>query len=96
MKNYIKQALADYLTRDGVDGYGQTKVIQPFFVFGSKTEEVLKWNEEHKLLSIRTYGWRYGTYKGFTVSEIKDEETKQACYDAVKNNEVYKTAMTSW
>jgi len=96
MKNYIKQALADYLTRDGVDSYGQTKVIQPFFVFGSKTEEVLKWNEEHKLLSIRTYGWRYGTYDGFTVSEIKDEETKQACYDAVKNNEAYKIAMTSW
>jgi len=96
MKNYIKQALANYLTRDGVDGYGQIKTIEPFFVFGSKTEEVLKWNEEHKLLPIQTYGGRFGIYKGFSVGYIKDAEIVQACNDAVKNNEVYRRAMTSW
>ena len=96
MKNQIKQALVDYLTRDGVDGYGQIKTLEPNAVFGKKTEEVLKWNEEHKLLSMRTYGWAYGTYKGFTVSEIKDADIKQACYESAKNNEVYRRAMTSW
>ena len=96
MKDYIKQALVDYLTRDGIDGYGQFKTLQPYEVFKDKTEEVLKWNEEHKLLSIQTYGWTYGTYKGFNVGYIKDAEIKQACSDAVKNNEVYKRAMTTW
>lgn len=96
MKNYIKQALADYLSKSGVDGYGQFKTLEPTDVFKDKTEEVLKWNEEHKLLSIRTYGWRYGTYKGFTVSDIKDEDIKKACYESAQNNEVYKRAMTSW
>jgi hypothetical protein len=96
MKNYIKQALVDYLKDNGVDGYGQIKTLDLYSVFKDKTDEVLEWDKEHKLLSMRTYGWRYGTYKGFTVSEIKDEDIKKACYDAVKNNEVHKRAMTSW
>jgi len=96
MKNQIKQALVDYLSNSGVDGYGQIKTLDPHSVFEDKTEEVLKWNEEHKLLVLRTYGWRHGTYKGFVVGDIKDEEIKKACYDAAKNNEVYRRAMTSW
>lgn len=96
MKNQIKESLAEYLTKNGVDGYGQTKVIEPYDVFKDKTEEVLKWNEQHKLLVIKTYGGRFGIFQGFSVSEIKDEEIKKACYDAVKNNEVYRRAMTSW
>ena len=96
MKNQIKQALVDYLSKNGVDGYGQIKTLDLYSVFKDKTEEVLKWNEEHKLLSMRTYGWAYGTYKGFTVSNIKDEEIKQACYESAQNNEVYRRAMTSW
>ena len=96
MRNQIKEALAEYLTKNGVDGYGQTKVIEPCDVFKDKTEEVLKWNEEHKLLPIKTYGGRFGIYKGFNVAYINDAEIKKACYDAVKNNEVYRRAMTSW
>ena len=96
MRNQIKQSLVAYLSESGVDGYGQIKTLDPYAVFGDKTEEVLKWNEEHKLLPIQTYGWRYGTYKGFSVSYIEDADIKQACYDSAKNNEVYKRAMTSW
>jgi hypothetical protein len=96
MKNQIKQALVDYLSKSGVDGYGQIKTLDPYSVFKDKTEEVLEWDKEYKLLSMRTYGWAYGTYKGFTVSDIKDEEIKQACYESAQNNEVYRRAMTSW
>jgi hypothetical protein len=96
MKNQIKQALVDYLSKNGVDGYGQIKTLDAYSVFEDKTEEVLEWNKEHKLLSMRAYGWAYGTYKGFTVSEIKDADIKQACYESAKNNEVYRRAMTSW
>lgn len=96
MKNQIKQALVDYLSKNGVDGYGQIKTLDPYSVFGNDADEILKWNEEHKLLSIRTYGWKYGTYKGFTVSEIKDDDIKIACYKSTQNNAVYRRAMTSW
>lgn len=96
MKNQIKQALVDYLTRDGVDGYGQIQVLQPSSVFGDKTAEVLEWNKTNKLIGICTYGSRWGNYEGFSVSSINDEEIKKACYEARENNEVYRRAMTSW
>tara|TARA_R110000868_G_scaffold290022_1_gene550246 strand:+ start:6409 stop:6801 length:393 start_codon:yes stop_codon:yes gene_type:complete len=96
IEDYIKRSLVAYLSRNGVDGYGQIKVLDPYAVFGNRTEEVLEYNIEHKVLPICTYGGRFGAYKGFNVGDIKDESLRKACYDATKNNPTYKHAMTSW
>lgn len=96
MKNYIKQTLADYLKRNGVDGYGQMRVLTPSEVFKERTAEVLEYNKTENLLPIMTYGSRYGTYEGFNPSYINDEEIKNACHDARKQNPTYIHAMTSW
>lgn len=97
MKDLIKEKLVAYLSNNGVDRYGQIRVLEPNSVFRDKTAEILEWNETNHLISLCLYGGSCGsTYKGFSVEEINDEEIKKACYDASRENPTYKHAMTSW
>jgi hypothetical protein len=96
MRDYIKQALVDYLKRDGVDGYGQIKVLDPYSVFKDKTSEVLEYNSNNRIFFVATYGGKYGTYQAFNVSDILDKDIKQACYNTARTNPTYIHAMTSW
>ena len=87
--------MVDYFKTCSVDKYGQTKVVQPYSVFKDKTEEVLEYLKSDKIITIKTYGWQYGTYEGFSLTYgVHDEGIRIACYDALKENESYKWAMS--
>lgn len=95
MKNLIKEMMINYFKTCSVDKYGQTKVIQPSSVFKEKTDEVLEYLKSEKIISIQTYGGSFGTYKGFFLEYgVHDEEIKRECYNALKENEAYKWAMS--
>lgn len=95
MKNLIKEMMIDYFKTCPVDKYGQTKVTQPISVFKEKTDEVLEYLKSDKIISIKTYGGSFGTYKGFFLAyDVHDEEIKRECYNSLKENEAYKWAMS--
>ena len=96
MKQIIKEKLVAYLLKNGVDRYGQIEVLEPGFVFGDKTAEVLEYNSNNRIFWLFTYGGQRGTYQGFSVRDIVDKDIQQACYDASRENATYKHAMTSW
>jgi hypothetical protein len=96
IRQEIKNRLVAYLSKSGVDGYGQIGVLSPHQVFNEITEEVIAYDNETNLLGIATYGGRFGAYKGFNVNYMKDEEIRQACYEARKQNPTYIHAMTSY
>ena len=95
MKNLIEEMMIQYFKKCSVDKYGQVGVIQPSSVFKEKTEEILEYIKSDNIISISTYGGRFGTYKGFFLEYgVHDEDIKRKCYDALKENESYKWAMT--
>ena len=97
MKELIKEKLVSYLEKSGVDRYGQIKVMDVWSVFGDMTEEITEFSKNNNnLLSISTYGGSLGTYTGFNVHDIKDADIRKACYDASRENETYKIAMTQY
>ena len=95
MYEFIKQTLINIYKTCSVDRYGQvSKSTLSLGIFGDKTDEVNKYISEHKgILSLSTYGWRYGTYKAYT---ILDENIKKECHNALSYNQNHKDAMTGW
>lgn len=87
--------MVQYFKKCSVDRYGQVGVIQPEFVFKEKTEEILEYIKSDKIISISTYGGRFGTYNGFSLEYgVHDAEIKRKCYEALNTNESYRWAMT--
>lgn len=94
MKNLIEKMVVDYHRTCSVDGYGQVGVLRVYDVFGDKKEDVLEYaNNDNTLIEVSTYGGRLGTYKGFRIT---DSDLRRKCSDALRSNENYKLAMTSW
>ena len=94
MNNLIEQMVVDYHKTCSVDKYGQVGVLRVYDVFGDKKEDVLEYaKNDNTLIEVSTYGGSLGTWKGF---QITDSDLRRKCSDALRSNENYKLAMTSW
>ena len=95
MKQFIKDALVQMHKTTETDQYGQ--VSRDNFtpsIFGERKDEVEQYCNNNKgVLQYSTYGWRYGTYKAFT---IEDAEIRKACSEALSTNENYLINVNSW
>lgn len=95
MKEFIEEKMVQYFKTCSVDRYGQVGVVNPYMVFDNKTKDVLEYLKTDKIISIKTYGGRFGEYKGFMWSyDVLDEELKNKCRQSMKQNENYKWAMS--
>ena len=95
MKEFIEEKMVQYFKKCSVDKYGQVSVVSPSQVFGNKTDEVLEYLKTDKIISVKTYGGRFGAYKGFSLTyDVLDEGLRSKCYAILKENEGYKWAMS--
>lgn len=95
IKSFIEEKLVSYFKTCDVDRYGQVGVITPYSVFNDRTNEVLEYLKTDPIISVRTYGGRLGTYKGFSLSyDVNDKKLRDTCYAILKNNDNYIWAMT--
>lgn len=98
-KKYIYQAFENYYRTANCDRYGQLKTIDVYSLFptstwrGEKidgalpTEDCLSYVIEKDLVSVNTYGYQYGTYKGISPwGSFKDSKLEQICKDAFAKN----------
>ena len=95
MKQFIKDVLVQMHRETTTDKYGQVGMynFSPS-LFGDREEEVEQYCKENKgVLQYSTYGWRYGTYKAFTIG---DAEIRKACSEALSKNENYLRNVNSW
>lgn len=95
MKGFIKDVLVQMHRETTTDKYGQ--VSRSNFspsLFGNRKEEVEEYCKENKgILQYSTYGAVYGTYEAFT---IEDKEIREACREALRENENYITNVNSY
>ena len=95
MKKFIEEKMVQYFKNCSVDRYGQVRVVSPSEVFDNKTNEVLEYLKTDRMIEVRTYGGRFGTYQGFSLSyDVIDEQLRRKCYDILKENKNYQWAMT--
>jgi hypothetical protein len=80
----VKQKLVAHYEKASCDRYGQLKTIDVRQI--CKTEEECKALAE--VVKISTYGYTYGTYKGFSAWwSFKDKELEKRCQQAFSRNE---------
>lgn len=95
MKSFIEEKMIQYFKTCSVDKYGQVSVVDPYSVFKDKTEEVLEYLKTDRLISVKTYGGRFGAYKGFSLThDVSDKALRDRCYAKLNENENYRWAMT--
>lgn len=95
MKSFIEEKMLEYFKNCSVDKYGQVSVVDPYQVFKDNTEDVLEYLKTDKLISVITYGGRFGTYQGFSLSyNVNDKELRDKCYAILRENKNYKWAMS--
>lgn len=95
MREFIEEKMVQYFKNCSVDRYGQVSVVDPYSAFKDKTEEVLNYLNTNSLISVKTYGGQFGTYKGFSLTyDINDKELRDKCYAILNENENYIWAMT--
>lgn len=93
MKDLIREKLVRFHATCSVDKWGQKGVLSMYEVFGNDHQAVADYVSNNKgLLSLSTYGGRYGTWVG--ISKIEDPEIYHECNVAFDNNPNYKMAMT--
>lgn len=95
MKGFIKMCLVEMHKTTTTDKYGQlSKSNFTPSIFGDMKDEVEQYCKENKgILRYSTYGSNYGTYRAFT---IEDTEIRQACSEALSQNENYLRNVNSW
>ena len=95
-KKFIIDTMKKYWGNMGTDKYGQAikHNLAPYAIFGENTSAVLKFNEEHRLFTVTTYGWAYGEYDA--IERILDNKLKQACEKAFRENEKRLANLNSW
>ena len=95
MKEFIKDVLVQMHRETTTDKYGQ--VAKSNFtprLFGDRKDEVEQYCKDNKgILQYNTYGASYGTYRAFT---IVDDEIRDACSEALSQNENYLRNVNSW
>lgn len=87
--------MVQYFKKCSVDKYGQVGVVSPSEVFGNNANEVLEYLKTDKIISVKTYGGQFGTYKGFSLRyDVLDKGLRSKCYAILNENESYKWAMS--
>ena len=95
IKEFIKERVIELHKEVSVDKYGQvhTSSFTPS-VFGDRIEEVLEFCKvDSSVIIFSTYGGRFGQYKAF---KIIDKDLKRASSEALRKNEGFIRAMTTW
>lgn len=94
VKSLIKTTIIHHFKYCSVDRYGQTPaVLNANEMFPGILNQVIDYCREGTPLKFSTYGWKYGTYLGFTIT---DPELKRECQVSLKSNPNYLEAMRSW
>lgn len=87
IKDFIFEAMEKYYRTCYCDRYGQINTIDVYQVFKDKTDEVLEYLKEDRIIEVNLYGGRFGTYKGINAwGGLKDDELMQRCKKAFSNN----------
>lgn len=91
MEDLIKEKLIAYHKRCNVDKWGQVGTFS-LSLFGEQMNDVENFAKATgSLIDIKTYGGRFGTYKGF---QIIDSDLRKDCSLALKQNPQYIYSMT--
>lgn len=93
--DFIKTTLVNLHKTCTTDKYGQVGLfnLTPS-VFGNRKDEVEQYCKENKgILTFSTYGGSLGTYRAFT---IVNQDIRNACNDALRNNQNYLTNINSY
>lgn len=91
-KQELKERLVNYYLTCHTGRYGTLNTIS--------VGEIAKNEDEAKMLGelvkVGTYGYTYGTYKGFYAWDFRDEELKKQCSDAFNRNKNRIESANSW
>lgn len=92
---HIKEKIVNYYRTCTTDGYGQMKTIDIFtFIDGNNQEEL---DYLSSLMTISTYGWTYGTYKGVSPwHSFKCTDLEAECRKAFAQNENRQRNLNQW
>lgn len=95
MKNTIKEKLINYYRTCSCDKYGQMSTISISSIIDTKNPQELE--ELSSLVSISTYGSRFGTYKGINPwGSFKSDDIREECSKAFAQNEERKRNLNSY
>lgn len=98
-KKYIYEAFEKYYRTANCDRYGQLKTIDVFVLFPTSkwgvgkiegalpTEDCVDYIISKDMVSVNTYGYQYGTYKGISPwGAFRDAKLEQICKEAFAKN----------
>jgi len=89
----MKQRLIDYYRTCSTGRYGTLNTISVGAI--AKNEEEA--NVLGTLVNVGTYGYTYGTYKGFSAwGAFKDEDLERECNEAFNKNQNRIESANSW
>ena len=93
MVQLIESRLINYHLKCSVDKWGQVGTYSLYEVFKDDRDSVKEFlkNSKLNLLSIQTYGGRFGTWEGF---QIKETRLQKLCWASLEKNPNYQYAMT--
>lgn len=90
LKQFVESRFAIYYQSANCDRYGQLKVVDCHSIFPNNivfsTQDCIDYVVKNDIVNVGTYGYTYGTYKGFSPWDIKSAKVKQICKDAYAKN----------
>lgn len=96
LKQFVESRFAIYYQSANCDRYGQLNVVDCHSIFPKNivhsTQDCIDYVVKNDIVNVNTYGYTYGTYKGFSPWSIKDAKIKQICEDAYAKNTSRKNA----
>jgi hypothetical protein len=93
--NTIREKIVKYYRTADCDRYGQLKTIAVGNVIDYRNEEEVEYLSS--VINVSTYGYQYGTYKGFSpFGAFKCAELEKECTAAFKENRNRTSNLNSW
>jgi hypothetical protein len=90
LKQFVESRFAIYYQSADCDRYGQLNTVDVHSIFPTNivysTQDCVNYLVKNDIVNVNTYGYTYGTYKGFSPWYIKNAKIKQICEDAYAKN----------
>lgn len=96
LKQFVEIRFATYYLSANCDRYGQLNTVDCHRIFPNNivysTQDCIDYVVKNDIVNVNTYGYTYGTYKGFSPWSIKDAKIKQICENSYAKNPSRKNA----
>ena len=97
IRYHITQSMVKYVTNASADRYGQLGTMDVYAVFGDRTKEALEFLRKERIINVRCYGGRYGSYEAIgSIHDIQEESLRTMCLDAWAKNENRIRNLNQW